>query len=247
MPIQAPKQEGGGGEAWLATYGDMVTLLLTFFVMMYALLTNASTATTEETTQARIEFFQQLQQGMSRASMMPDSSPVMRPLPQTGQDLLNRQYVDFVATQTVNADIETFEDRIRITLPGDVLFLSGEASIREAAYEDLNSIADALVQYPGLVYVSGHTDSDPFDPDNESPYGDNWGLSAARAANVVRYLEDQGVPRADLRAVACADTVPRPAGARRGEAYKAYQRRVELTVIPGGDPFGGGYAELGQD
>jgi hypothetical protein len=64
---------------------------------------------------------------------------------------------------------------------------------------------------------------------------------------VVRYLEDQGVPRADLRAVACADTVPRPAGARRGEAYKAYQRRVELTVIPGGDPFGGGYAELGQD
>jgi flagellar motor protein MotB len=130
-------------------------------------------------------------------------------------------------SQTGIEGIETSFDpkagTMTVNVPGDVLFASGQATLKDSAKATLNKVAGAIKKdYAGKkIIVDGHTDSDPISKTKDK-WEDNLDLSAARARAVAQYLVSQGVPTNLVKMRALADTAP------RGD--KAKSRRVEIVV-----------------
>ncbi len=110
-------------------------------------------------------------------------------------------------------DLETSVDAragtVTVTLPGDVLFASGQATLRPSAEASLAKVASALQgTYAGRpIHVEGHTDADPI-VRTKQEWDDNLELSLARAAAVSRYLEAHGIRPNRSRPAASAPTAP---------------------------------------
>jgi chemotaxis protein MotB len=125
------------------------------------------------------------------------------------------------------AGIETSYDAkagtMTVNLPGDVLFDSGRATLKESAKATLNKIASALRKdYSGKkVMIVGHTDSDPISRTKDK-WEDNLDLSAGRARTVSQYLISQGVSSHLIGLRAYGNTAPR--------SNKSASRRVEIVV-----------------
>lgn len=115
-----------------------------------------------------------------------------------------------------------------VAIGEDFAFAKGSADLNDAGTKSLGQLAAKLTTGEfanARIIVEGHTDDTPVArAANKEKYGDNWGLSAARAATVVRALEKAGVSAGRLH------------GAFRGEhdglagKDKAANRRVELYV-----------------
>ncbi|MDP9175003.1 MAG: OmpA family protein [Planctomycetota bacterium] len=109
------------------------------------------------------------------------------------------------------------------TVPGDVLFDAGTATLKESAKVSLSKIVSAIqTQYPDkLVFVDGHTDSDPI-AHTKSQWADNRDLSYARAKAVATYLSTSGVDQKRITIRAFGENQPK--------ATKPASRRVEIVV-----------------
>jgi len=120
----------------------------------------------------------------------------------------------------------TKDDRagtIAVNLPGDVLFDSGKATLKESAKSTLNKVVSALKKdFAGKhVYVDGYTDTDPISRTKDQ-WKDNLDLSAARARTVSQYLVAQGLDGHKVD--------PRAMGATSARQSKERSRRVEIVV-----------------
>ncbi|MEM6313815.1 MAG: OmpA family protein [Planctomycetota bacterium] len=131
--------------------------------------------------------------------------------------------MDDIAGLETEMNAATGEMTVRV--PGDVLFASGVAEIKDEAKATLDEVARVLESdYAGMpVRVEGHTDADPVTK-TKAQFTDNFGLSSARALTVMRYLQSQGVDPTRLSAVGHGMNVP-----RGGE--KSEDRRVEIVVV----------------
>ena len=114
---------------------------------------------------------------------------------------------------------------LTVNLPGDVLFDSGRATLKDSAKATLNKVAQAIKKdYNGKqVRVEGHSDSDPIQK-TKGQWQDNRHLSMMRALEVTRYLASQGVPEKQIATSGFGDTHPK---GNRKEA----NRRVEIVVV----------------
>ncbi|HEV7300562.1 MAG TPA: OmpA family protein [Tepidisphaeraceae bacterium] len=111
-----------------------------------------------------------------------------------------------------------------VNLPGDVLFASGQDTLKPSARATLDKIASAIKNdYAGKrVRVEGHTDTDPISKTKDK-YVDNLDLSLNRAAAVTRYLETRGLSPKQITTSGYGPSRP------RGD--KAASRRVEIVVV----------------
>jgi chemotaxis protein MotB len=116
---------------------------------------------------------------------------------------------------------------VTVTLPNEILFDSGKATLKQATSTELNHIHSVLKdKYAGKeIDVVGHTDTDPI---RKSKWKDNWELSAQRALTVTRYLVDRGISEDMVRAVGCGES--RPVAENSTASGKAKNRRVEIVV-----------------
>ncbi len=114
---------------------------------------------------------------------------------------------------------------IVVTVAGDVLFDSGQATLKASAKKTLDKVAAALKnKYSGNpVRVDGYTDTDPI---RKSKFASNEALSAARAESVEKYLVSKGVPTSRLSTRAMGSSNPK--------SSKKDSRRVEIVVMDGG-------------
>ena len=132
------------------------------------------------------------------------------------------------ATDPGIAGIETSFNQatgeMTVTLPGDVLFDAGRATLKESSKATLNKVAAAIKKdHSGKkVLVDGHTDTDPI-AKTKSLWKDNLDLSAERARVVRKYLVDQGIPEKLIGSRGFGETKP-----RGGD--KSRNRRVEIVV-----------------
>lgn len=118
---------------------------------------------------------------------------------------------------------------ITVTLPNEILFSSGKATLKSSTNAELDDIYRVLRErYSGRqVDVVGYTDTDPI-VKTKDLWKDNWDLSAGRALTVLRYLVDKGVSAEKIRGIACGQT--RPVASNATAAGKAKNRRVEIVV-----------------
>jgi chemotaxis protein MotB len=128
--------------------------------------------------------------------------------------------------------VERIQDRLRVEMVDEVLFGSGESTIKPAGLEVLRRVGAILKKVENRrIEVQGHTDNVPITSALLKRFPTNWELSAARATNVVRFLQDGAkLDPAKLSAAAFAEYAPRapndtPQGRRKN-------RRIEILLGP---------------
>ncbi|MCB2187264.1 MAG: flagellar motor protein MotB [Deltaproteobacteria bacterium] len=195
---------------WLVTYADMVTLLMTFFVMLVAI-SSLNTAKFKDVITSiqytmgadkapggrigRIDAHDVRQQSLSQTSGDMDE-PILKDIRQ----VIKLKNLDDAI------EVERHGQKIIVRVKGQVLFGSGAEQLMGGASPVLDELAKLVKAYPDWrLDVKGHTDSVPV----KSPkYASNWELSALRATAVLRALIDRGVNYRRMTATGYADTDP---------------------------------------
>jgi chemotaxis protein MotB len=124
------------------------------------------------------------------------------------------------------------QDRVILTVLGQVLFESGEAELTPLGLNIMKQVGQVLATLPEkYIQVEGHTDNKPISGRLQQQYPTNWELSTARATTVLRYLIEQTKmdPKA-FGATGYADT--RPVTTNDSEEGRAQNRRVEIVLYP---------------
>ena len=124
------------------------------------------------------------------------------------------------------------QDRLVLTMLGQVLFESGEANLTPLGLDIMKQVGEVLATLPNKnIQVEGHTDNNPIYGRLQQRYPTNWELSTARATTVLRYLIEQtGMDPQEFAATGYADT--RPAVPNDSEEGQAKNRRVEIVLYP---------------
>ncbi|HPO30428.1 MAG TPA: flagellar motor protein MotB [Candidatus Hydrogenedentes bacterium] len=227
MAGRKKKAEGGGGAPeWLVTYGDLMSLLLTFFVLLLSF----STISEEDFNQAMMSM-------QGAFSVLPRFSGIISNIPRNRQQQeesvhnvarrLRRRIQVLGLEREVKIDYDA-RGGLKISFPDNILFEPGSAELKPEAFSFLDEVAGMLNEMPdSFVEVRGHTDNTP--PPEGGPYRDNFDLSHARADAVGRrMIESGGISPERLELVACGSGQPVAPNATE-EGRKA-NRRVDIYV-----------------
>ena len=185
MAIQLKKkQEEGGVDEWIVTYGDMVTLLLTFFILIVAM----STPDKKKIEQA----LKSIQGALGTAGVTAEMAMMSEKKSEASFQNLGSQVKNLVLEGNLQdvVDVKITERGIVLNMTGGVLFRAGSAGVERGFMPFLLELAQMLKKLPYKVLVEGHTDDSP--PPPQGSYPSNWELSAARAAAIVRVLTGEG-------------------------------------------------------
>jgi chemotaxis protein MotB len=128
--------------------------------------------------------------------------------------------------------VERIKDKLRVDMVDEILFDSGEATLKPAGIAVLNKVGAILKKATNrTVEVQGHTDDVPIRGALTKVFPTNWELSAARATNVARFLQDTAKldPR-QLSATAYSEYKPKAANAT--EEGRRQNRRIEILLGP---------------
>lgn len=226
-----------GAADWLLTYGDMVTLLLAFFIMLFSV-----SEVDEHKLQLIIAAFSGLGILEGGNTLEPGELAEMGhtimalPSQERGRalDTARRE-----AISQFQPEIKTKRVRVTVDERGLVISLAADSFFREASAEvDIEASRDLLQRIVGLLItlpdssfaVEGHTDSIPTDPEGE--FFSNWELSSARATNVLHYLVDLGAEESKFQIRGLSDTMPLAINDTR--EGRAINRRIDIVILSEG-------------
>lgn len=231
----AKKKKGGGVSVdpmgWLITFSDLITLLLTFFVLLLSMSSMDRQVVIEAATffqgdmgvvsqktagriPTRLEFVVKL---LERPWELRDNEQRIRDL-LFPDDVLPRE----IPRSTLEENLRLLErpEGLAILLTDELLFPLGGFELTDPARRLLEILAPLILYVPNIVNVSGHTDSLP------GRTMDNDTLSALRAMAVLEVLLASGVPDPKLSVSAYAERMP--VGDNRTPEGRALNRRVEI-------------------
>lgn len=143
------------------------------------------------------------------------------------------QLQEKMKAEIAKGDIALSQDgtRLRVDLVDKILFDSGKTQVSKSGENVLARMGSVLAAMEGKqVQVSGHTDDRPISEKLRATYPTNWELSMARAMNVVRFLEAQGVPPQKL--VASGHGQYAPIASNKTNRGRARNRRIEILLTP---------------
>lgn len=133
-----------------------------------------------------------------------------------------------VATSVLR--IEQLTEGLSFRLPQDVLFPAGSADLTPAGQQAVREVAARIQKGDDRVEVQGHTDDRAIKGGLSSRYPTNWELAGARAASVVRVLEQAGVDPKRMSAVSFGPN--RPLVSNDTAEGRAQNRRIEVRILP---------------
>jgi chemotaxis protein MotB len=128
--------------------------------------------------------------------------------------------------------IEEIEGKLKVTLVDKILFDTGSVLINKRGKEVLSDLADSIRGNKDQnIVVEGHTDDVPIGLGLVEKYPTNWELSAARAIEVVRFLQEKGWLEPE-RLAASAFSYYRPVAANDTADGRRQNRRIEIILLP---------------
>ncbi|CCQ91993.1 MotB1 [Nitrospina gracilis 3/211] len=238
-------EETTGVAPWVITFADMVTLLMVFFILLYAM------GSIEE------EKFRQIRESLRSAlgtEQLPELGTregldVIKDLATAQMDDQTIHAVDEVGAMVskeikeITSEVEDFiyknklsgqvqvsqgERGAIITISDVVLFPPGKARMTYKGRETLKDVFDLLKQFNYDVKIEGHTDDTPIRTDR---FPSNWELSSGRAAEVARMLIAEGFPPEKLSVEGFAEY--RPKVPNTSAKNRAINRRIEIVYQRG--------------
>jgi chemotaxis protein MotB len=231
-----------GLDGWVMTYGDMMSLLLTFFVLIVSF----SSMQEAKFKDAAMSLRKALGVMVQPESVIEFNDPLM-PKYETkeAQDFLFevRALESALLDKGLNEAVEMSftPDGVLFRLEAPVLFAPGRAEIQPASHAALNLLAGFLVKFPGEIRIEGHSDSIPI---SSGRFPSNWELSAARSGAVARFFQGSGLPPERIAATGYGEH--RPLASNDTAEGRAKNRRVEIFLkvdrnqpVAGGKPLSG--------
>ncbi|HIO30511.1 flagellar motor protein MotB [Marinobacter salarius] len=257
MVVRQPvkkKKHGRGSPAWIVTFADLATLLLTFFILLlsfaemdvekYRAMANSmavafgsnqvlgnavggSPLTLIESDTVS------LPEPMETATDEPEfideraEGDAPTKIPAGVIDLASRMIEELepeVASEALSVNYD--ESRVVIRFSEEATFRSGEAAIKPGMVPIIERVVEVLSGCTGDVLVAGYTDDRPI---ASGRYRSNWDLSAARAVSVVHELVlNRQVPAERVVAAGRAET--NPLAPNDSPENRAKNRRVEIAI-----------------
>jgi chemotaxis protein MotB len=238
---RSKKREGRSAPAWMLTYGDMTTLLLTFFILMF---------TTAEIEGRDLQLILSAFKGSLGlfSGGMTLSEGVLAELGQQVESLPAKEKGDQLA-KAVEKAVSIFQPEVKsrrvkitedergiiISLVADAFYESGSAELTPEGLAVIDKMGRFLSDdefRDNDIRVEGHTDNSPVSPDSPfyDTYPTNWELSAARAVKVVRiFNEEHGINGETLEAIGLGEY--QPVETNDIEEGRAYNRRIEIVIM----------------
>lgn len=139
--------------------------------------------------------------------------------------------IDDVLMKDDNIDLEEKEGKLYLTLGDDILYRFGSTRISSSGKDVISNVASILGNHPDVkIIIESHTDHRLLK--EGAAYRDNWDLSVARSANVVRQLVKDGVSPDQLLAAGQAQYDPVVEGDALSIEELGPNRRTEFIILP---------------
>lgn len=234
---------------WMVSYADFITLLLAFFVVMYAI-SSVNEGKYRVLSDSLLEAFKgqpktlqpinigEVAKGTNSTppdeDIIPIEQPKRNPLPERKEldkelFLLKQQFQRNLG-ELINADLVDVRvegDWLLVDMRSGLLFDSGSAQPNPSAFVIVEDISTLLNKNHKLIRIRGYTDNIPI---SNNRFSSNWELSAARAVQIVHMLERKGVQSARLAAESFGEYSPVADNAT--PTGRAENRRVVVAVSP---------------
>lgn len=233
MARKKQEEQKAGAPEWLATYGDMMTLLLVFFVLLFSM-SNVDSQKYRAVVQSISGSLGMLDSGTT-VSMEPliNNYPSDSP---TDSPTVNKEFSDLQEELQKMLEDQNLKGRVKLELNergltvrflDNVLFDSGKADLKPEAKEIIDNVSAILQQSKKKITVEGHTDNVPI---STYIYPSNWELSTTRAVNVVKYMIDFGqIDPIRLSAAGYADQ--HPISDNNTPDGRKNNRRVDMVIL----------------
>lgn len=213
-------------DAWLATYSDTITLLLTFFIILYSM-SSVDSQKLKELTEA-------LQNSLSgtgtvKVTEIENITDLKVQAGKTEYEDLSEKLNKVINDNALTDVIKIREEGRGIVLQLDetILFDPGRANLKEDNQGVLEAITTIINGTDNDVLVEGHTDNIPM---RTAQYGSNWELSTARAVSVVRYfVESKSVDPRRFAVKGYGEY--KPLVANDTAENRAINRRVDILIV----------------
>jgi chemotaxis protein MotB len=218
-----PDEQKAGAPDWMITYSDMVTLLLTFFVMLLAMASFEDPGRVDKVIESLRRAF-----GVGGYSPKPEKVQ-KNPAANTSESKSIKDEIKPIVTQLREILSKKISDdlvkmtktrtEVRVMLDPRILFAPGATELHPSSYGLIADLAMAVKDKEVNLFVEGHTDGT----------GDstrNWEISALRAVSVVEALEERGVSGEKMQARGLGQFAP----ADIVDGNSSWNRRVELIV-----------------
>ena len=221
----------------MTTYGDMVTLLLTFFVMLFtvAKIEGREFRLILSAFRGSLGLFEG-GQTLSKGRLE-EMGMNLESLPATEQGRTLSKALK-TATQVFEPELKSKKLRLVeeerglvISLVGDSHFAPGSARLTEDTRRILVKVGGLLRRYDSLVRVEGHADETLVTPGPAGErYETNWELASQRSINVVRFLsESEDVEPEKMSAISYSKY--RPLSQSKTPEGRAMNRRVDIVLL----------------
>lgn len=228
----------GGAPAWMTTYSDLMSLLLTFFILLYSM------------SNVDVEKFKNITNSLQAILMGLDAPTIIEggsdsePIP-IDQSLDMNNYIDafitgeiremydkvsqYISEEDLDAQVAVSMNQqgVFVDIKVAILFEPGSAELKGSGYQVLNQLEGLINDFDNDIVIEGHTDNVPT---NSEIHPTNWELSTARAVSVVRFLSE--VEKVDPRRLAAIGYGEyRPIAPNDTTYNKAANRRVNILIV----------------
>lgn len=234
--VEEPPPPEEGLPAWMATFADMVTLLLCFFVLLLSF-ANMDTANMKMMLGVMTDAFGvQFEDSSATNVAYSDESKRFKTAIEREDDIkqLAASLKKFVQNENLTSESSISRDSsgVMLRVGNKAMFKPGSSNLTPAAVTILVEVVKIMNTSPFNLMVRGHTDGESLGQDL---LDSNWELSATRAAACLRWiLEHSRTEPRRLKAAGFASS--KPLVPSTTEQNRAINRRVEFYFVPDGDP-----------
>jgi len=221
------KKEKSGGPSYMVLYANLMTLLMTFFIVLVCM-----GIVEKEKVKAGVGAFRKslLSGGLG---MLWENTPISFDYLMEQEKIKIKKEIstslkkNLEGTAEEEISIITTEEGVFIKFPGKILFELGEADLKPKAKKILEKIVPLLKDYSRSynICIEGHTDNLPI---HNKRFSSNWELSAARAISVVKYFQEKGLSSERLSAAGYGEY--RPLVPNDTADNRALNRRIEILI-----------------
>lgn len=229
-------EEEGNNERWLITYSDLITLLLVFFIILYAF----SKVDNEKYKNLATGFNAVF--GSGTGILVGDGTGEMvgdgtggsggeggEKTEEGKLSDLKGEVDNYLTSNGLEESVSTdIDDRgLIIRMSNSILFDSGTANIKSDNSSSLSTIGTLLNSMPNYIRIEGHTDNLPI---NNTRFKSNWELSVLRATNVAEILiDDAGIKPERISVLGYGEF--RPIADNSTPEGRAKNRRVDIVIM----------------
>ena len=221
-----------GTDDWMLTYGDLVTQLLCFFILLMSF----SIVSSMKFREAALS----LQEALGGIGVLPSWQSNIDEIPRSPTHRiedekmleLKKQIREYIEKNKMSEHVKTemrTEGLVIILVQKDppVFFDTGDARIKKEAYPILDQIGQIIRDIPNNIRIEGHTDIRPI---NTPQFPSNWELSVMRATNVLRYFHEM-LGTGPQRLSAAGYGPYRPIAPSDTAHGMSSNRRVEMIIV----------------